>query len=172
MALLLAASGCATTVGLTSDRYSPQLDAASLPGYSGKAIVIRGFENVDDNTTIFLSPGQGRQYGGPVLTSYFWYCFKAAFTKLGVNVYEEGQGPAGAPAMEMKLAQINEAGFAVDVTVTGAPGQPPLQKRYAITGPPITDQQTPALEKRAYQMMTALFWAIVSDPQFQSVALR
>jgi hypothetical protein len=172
LTMLLATSACGTTVGLTSDRFMPQFDAGSLPMYRGRAILLRNFENVDNSTSFYKYPGDGRRYGGPVLTSYFWYCFKSAFTKLGVNVFEEGQGPMGVPVMDMKLVQINEAGYTVDVVATGAGGQPPLQKRYAIAGPPISTADAAALEARAYQMMSMLFWAIVADPQFQGVALR
>jgi hypothetical protein len=170
--LLLMAVGCGPAIGLTSDRYMPNFDAATLPRYRGQAIVLRSFTNVDENTRFYKYPGDGREYGGPLLTSYFWYCFKTAFTRLGVNVFEDGTGPQGAPAMELKLFQISEAGFGADVLLTGAPGQPPLLKRYSIVGPPMTDQGDAALERRAYQMMTALFWKIVADPQFQTVALR
>jgi len=172
LSFLLLASACGTRIAISSDRYAPQFETASLPGYSGKAIVLRNFANVDENTSFYQYPGKGRRYGGPVLTSYFWYCFKSAFIKLGVNVFEEGTGPAGAPVMDVKLVRIDEAGFTADVVVIGATGQPPLQKRYTIAGPPITDRRAPVLEARAYQMVSALFWEIVTDPQFKSVALR
>jgi hypothetical protein len=171
--LLLATTvGCGTTVGLSSDRFKPQFDAAPLAAYRGKAVVLRGFENVDASTSFYLYPGAGRRYGGPVLTSYFWYCFKAAFTQAGVNVFDEGQGPAGAPVMDAKLVHVAEDGFTAEVTVMGAPGQAPLQKSYTIPGPPITDPQPAALENRAYAMMNALFVAVVSDPAFQGALLR
>jgi len=172
VALLALTSGCGTTIGITSDHYLPQFDPAPLASYRGRAIVLRNFENVDNNTSFYKYPGAGRHYGGPVLTSYFWYCFKAAFTQLGVNVFEEGMGQPGMPAMDVKLVKIDEAGFTVQVGVMGAPGQPPLSKSYSIAGPPITDPQAPALEQRAYQMMTALFWAVVSDPEFQAAVMR
>jgi len=166
----LLSSGCGTTIGLSSDRYMPKLDTAPLAKYSGKAIVMHNFENADNDTSFYLYHGQGRRYGGPVLTSYFWYCFKSTFTKLGVNVLDEAQAPTGTPALDVRLTHINEAGFTVVATVSGATGQPPLQKEYSISGPPIADpKDQAALESRAYSMMTALFGAMVSDPQFQAV---
>jgi hypothetical protein len=170
--LMALASGCGTTIGLTSDRYQPQFDPAPLASYNGRAILLRNFENVDNNTSFYRYPGAGRHYGGPVLTSYFWYCFKAAFTKLGVNVFDESLAQPGVPSMEVKLVRIDEAGYTAQVTVMGGPGQPPLQKSYSVAGPPITDRQPAALESRAYQMMTGLFWNIVADPAFQSAVLR
>jgi hypothetical protein len=169
---LAVASGCQTTIGLSSDRFVPQFDPAPLANYRGQAIVLRTFQNVDDNTSFYQYPGEDRRYGGPVLTSYFWYCFKSAFTRLGVNVFEEGQGPAGAPMMDVKLVRIAEAGFTVNVVVTGQPGQPPMQKSYSVAGPPITNPETSALEQRAYKMMSEVFWAVVSDPEFQAVVVR
>jgi hypothetical protein len=169
LALLGVTSGCGTTIGLTSDRFTPQFDPAPLANYRGKAIVIHNFANADNDTSFFLYPGNGRRYGGPVLTSYFWYCFKSAFTKLGVNVLEEGQSPAGTPALDVTLVHIAEAAFKVNVTVAGVTGQPPLQKTYEVAGPPITDAQPPTLESRAYQMVSALFLAMVSDPLFQAL---
>jgi hypothetical protein len=172
VALLVLTSGCGATIGLTSDRYQPQFDPAPLSYYSGRAILLRTFENVDNNTSFYRYPGNGRHYGGPVLTSYFWYCFKAAFTKLGVNVFEESLAQPGLPTMDVKLLRIDEAGYTAQVTVMGAAGQPPMQKTYSVAGPPITDRQPAALEGRAYQMMTGLFWNIVADPTFQGAVLR
>jgi hypothetical protein len=170
LAVMSATSGCGATVGLSSDRYTPLFDAAALAKYNGKAIVLRTFENVDNNTSFFLYQGTGRRYGGPVLTSYFWYCFKNSFAKLGVTVLEDGQPALGVPAMAMKLTHINENGFTVSVIASGASGQPPLQKDYAIVGPPVADPKDVAgLESRAYAMMSALFTNIASDPQFQSL---
>jgi hypothetical protein len=170
LALGLLASGCATTIGLTSDRYTPLFDTASLANYNGKTVVLRSFENLDNDTSFFLYRGAGRQYGGPVLTSYFWYCFKNSFAKLGVNVLDDGQAqPAGTPSVGVKLKHINENGFTVSVVAAGASGQP-MEKDYSIVGPVITDpKDTAGLESRAYAMMSALFTNIVSDPQFQSV---
>jgi hypothetical protein len=167
--LLWSMSGCGPSVALSSDRYMPQFDPAPLASYHGKVLVLRGFENVDEKTNFYSYPGKGRYYGGPVLTSYFWYCFKSAFTKLGVNVFEEGQGPSGAPTMDVKLVRIAEDGFTANVTVAVSSGRPPLMKSYTIAGPTITDFQKSALESRAYQMMTALFWSVASDPQFQAI---
>jgi hypothetical protein len=171
LALLALTSGCGTTVGLSSDRFAPQFDPAPLASYRGKAIVLHNFENVDANTSFYLYPGNGRRYGGPVLTSYFWYCFKSAFTKLGVNVLDEGQGSAGLPTLDVKLVQIAEAGFTADVTLGGVMGKAPYQHTYTVSGPPITDMQAPALEARAYRMVSELFLAMVSDPQFQALAV-
>jgi hypothetical protein len=172
LALMSVTSGCATTIGITSDRYTPRFDTAPLAKYSGKVIVLRSFENLDNDTSFFLYKGAGRQYGGPVLTSYFWYCFKNSFAKLGVNVLVDGDAqPAGTPSVGMKLKHINENGFAVSVVAAGASGQP-MEKDYAIVGPAITDpKDTAGLESRAYAMMSALFANIVSDPQFQSVVV-
>ncbi len=170
VALLVTTAGCASTIGLSSDRYTPTFDTAPLAKYSGRVILLRTFENVDNDTSFFLYRGPGRQYGGPVLTSYFWYCFKNSFAKLGVTVLDDGQAqPAGTPSVGAKLKHINEAGFTVSVTASGASGQP-LEKDYSIAGPPITNPKDfAALESRAYAMMSALFASIVSDPQFQSV---
>lgn len=170
--LLVASSGCGTTIGISSDRYTPAFDPAPLAKYSGKVIVLRSFENVDNDTSFFLYRGPGRKYGGPVLTSYFWYCFKNSFAKLGVTVLDDGQAqPMGTPSVGMKLKHINENGFAVSVIVSPASGQP-VEKDYSIVGPPIADpKDTAALESRAYAMMSALFTNIVSDPQFQAVVV-
>jgi hypothetical protein len=170
VSVITATAGCGTTVGLSADRYTPAFDAAPLAKYSGKTVVLRNFENLDNDTTFFLYQGQGRRYGGPVLTSYFWYCFKNSFTKLGTNAVDDTQAAPGMPSMDVKLKHINENNFAVSVVVSGASGQPPLQKDYAIAGPPIADPKDVAgLESRAYAMMSALFTSIVSDPQVQSL---
>jgi hypothetical protein len=173
LVLLVAAvsTGCGgPVIALNSDRYMPQFDASPLANYRGRALVMRNFENADENTTIFVYPRSGpRRYGGPVLTSYFWYCFRTAFERLGVRVYEEGQAPANLPMMDVRLLHLDESGYTVSVRVLSAESQSPLQKQYSVPGPPVTQQQAAVLEARAYQMTTTLFWEIVTDPQFQAI---
>jgi hypothetical protein len=165
------ASGCSVYVPISSNRYAPAFDPAPLANYRGRAIVMRGFENVDDDTTIFMYPASGpRRYGGPALTSYFWYCFRTAFERLGVRVFEEGQAPPGLPVMDLRLTHIGDDGFVADVRLMGPSTQLGLRKRYAIKGPPVAASDAPSLEARAYQMVTSLFWTIVSDPEFQAIA--
>ena len=165
------ASGCGPSIALSSDRYFPLFDPAPLADYRGRALVMRSFENVDEQTTFYTYPGPGHRYGGPVLTSYFWYCFRNAFARLGVQVLDEGQPLAPAPVMGMRLVRINATGFTVDVTLAAPDGRA-LQKRYAITGPPVTSNAPPELERRAYEMVSSLFWAIASSPEFRAIATR
>ena len=169
-----ATPGCSTYVPLSEGRYLPQFDPAPLSDYRGRAILMRGFENIDDNTTIFMYPRSGpRRYGGPALTSYFWYCFRSAFTRLGVRVFEEGQFmPSNIPVMDVRLVRIDEDSFTVDVSLLGGAGELPIQKRLTVPGPPLTLLHRDELEARAYRMMTSLFWAIVTDPQFHAVAVQ
>lgn len=170
---LLGQSACGVYVPIKADRYMPAFDPAPLSSYRGRTIMMRGFENVDDDTTIFMYPASGpRRYGGPALTSYFWYCFRTAFERLGVVVLDEGQAMMPMPVMDTRLVHIGDDGFVADVRVLGTDPQIRLNKRYAIKGPPITESTRLALETRAYQMVTALFLSIVSDPQFQVVVAR
>jgi hypothetical protein len=50
----------------------------------------------------------------------------------------------------------------------GPPGQPRLHKKYSTNGPAITDERAPALEGRAYRMMSALISAVAGDSAFQA----
>jgi len=172
LGLLVGSSlGCSTYVPLSESRYLPEFDPAPLPNYRGRTILMRGFENADDNTTIFMYPRSGpRRYGGPALASYFWYCFRAAFARLGVRVLEEAQITPETPIMDISLVRIQEHEFTADVSILGGQGALPFQKRYTVEGPPLTVLHQTELEARAYQMVTLLFWAIVEDPQFQAVA--
>jgi len=172
MLLAGALSGCSRVITLNAAHYLPQLDAAPLANYRGAALLMRGFENIDDNTTIFYYPrSAARIYGGPALTSYFWYCFRSAFEQIGVRIFEEGRAPADLAVMDVRLVRLDESNFTVDVRLLGPGMQPMLQKRYATNGPPLTSLEIGALEQRAYQMMTSLFVKIVSDPEFQAVAV-
>jgi hypothetical protein len=169
--LAVAPSGCSSVIGLNSDRYLPQFDPAPLANYQGAALVMRGFENADDNTTIFYYPKSGsRMYGGPVLTSYFWYCFRAAFERLGVRVFDEGPATADIPVMDVRMIRLNEGGYTVDVRLVGTGTPAVLHKRYSIAGPPLASLDFEVLETRAYQMTTALFLSIVNDPEFRAIA--
>jgi hypothetical protein len=165
----VAFSGCSEVIALNSDRYLPELDAAALVSYRGSALVMRGFENADDNTTIFYYPKSGpRMYGGPVLASYFWYCFRTAFERIGVRVYDDGQAAPGIPVMDFRLIRLDEGAYTADVRVLGPAAQPALHKRYSVGGAPLASLDGRTLEARAYNMTTALFMSIVGDPEFQA----
>jgi hypothetical protein len=109
------------------------------------------------------------RYGGPVLTSYFWHCFRTAFERLGVRVFEEGQTPYLLPVMELALVHLGDDGFVADVRVDGPGTTLGLRKRYAINGPPLASNETAYLERRAYYMLSQLFWAIMADPQVMAI---
>jgi hypothetical protein len=162
-------SGCAGTVTLAADRYQPTIPALDVAAYKGKAVVLRNFENVDNATTLFAYPGNGRKYGGPLLTSYFWHCFREAFERMGVTVYEDGNVPAGksAPVMDVRLVAIHEASYRVGVSLRGPAGNF-RWKPFGITGPAVSSDDARVLERRAYQMMDALFIAIITDPEFRT----
>jgi len=163
--------GCGgPTVYLNSDHFKPQFDAGPLASYRGKAVLLRGFENVDENTTIFVYPRSGpRRYGGPVLTSYFWYCFRTGFEHMGLRVFEEGQAPANVPVMDVKLVHLGEDSYTLAVHLLGGAGQMPLDKQYTASAPPVTSQQPTDLEARAYRITSDLILQIAMDPQFQAI---
>ena len=165
-------AGCSRVIGLSADHYLPQLDPAPLAHYRGAALLMRGFENADENTTIFYYPRSGpRVYGGPALTSYFWYCFRTAFEQLGVRVFEEGRAPANLAVMDVRMVRLDESNYTVDVHLLGAGPQAALHKRYSVDGPPLASLDFQTLEQRAYQMTTSLFLKIVGDPEFQAIAV-
>lgn len=173
-ALVLAAlvfGGCGgPTVYLNSDHFRPQFDPGSLSSYRGKAVLLRGFENVDQNTTIFTYPRSGpRRYGGPALTSYFWYCFRTGFEHIGLRVFEEGQAPANIPVMDVKLVRLGEDSYTFAVRLLGGAGQMPLDKQYTASAPPVTSQLPADLEARAYRITSDLILQITMDPQFQAI---
>ena len=165
------ASGCGPSIQLSSDRYFPLFDPAPLADYRGRAIVMRSFENVDEQTTFYTYRGSGQRYGGPVLSSYFWYCFRSAFERLGVEVLEEGGSSAAVPVMGMRLVRINDASFTADVMLAAPDGRA-LQKRYTVAGPPVASRAAPDLEQRAYQMVSSLFWAVAASPEFRAIVTR
>jgi hypothetical protein len=165
-------AGCTTHVPISDSRFAPAFDPAPLSIYRGRAIVMRNFENVDENTTIFSYPRSGpRRYNTQFLTSYFWYCFRNGFYRIGTRVYEDGQTMPGISVMDMRLVHIDDDNFTVDVTVLGGQGQPPFQRRYSVPGPPLLVPRKAELEAHAYQMMSSLFLTIVSDPAFQAVSI-
>jgi len=174
LALFLGAvllGGCGgPTVYLNSDHFKPQFDASSLSSYRGKAIALRGFENADNNTTIFMYPRSGpRRYGGPVLASYFWYCFRSGFEHLGLRVFDEMQAPANTPIVDVKLVRLEENSYTVAVHALGGAGQAPLEKPYTVNAPPVTSEEPADLEAHAYQMTSDLILQIAMDPQFQAI---
>jgi len=160
-------SACSPAITLDSWRYQPNL--AANAAYAGRTIELANFENTDNDTSIFFYRGSdSRRYGGPVLTSYFWYCFRTAFERLGMRVYEPGTAPPGTPTLEVRMLQVNENVYRLGVHMRGAPGTPVLNRVYETTEPLPAKTDAATLEARAYRMMDAVFLAMVSDPAFQS----
>jgi hypothetical protein len=167
---VLGTSGCQDLIRLDSARFQPGISTPELAGYKGKAVVMRKFENVDDSTTQVSYRGNGRRYGGPVLASYFWNCFREGFERLGVSVYDEASAPVGVQAaiLDVRLVRIDESAYQVTVGLQGGSTAAVFRKPYSVAGPRATTSDSAALRARAYDMMNALFVAMVRDAEFKA----
>ena len=162
--------GCQDLIRLDAARFQPGISTPELAGYKGKAVVMRKFENVDDSTTVVSYRGNGRRYGGPVLTSYFWNCFREGFERLGVSVYDEAGAPVGveAPILDVRLVRIDESAYQVTVGLQGGATAAPFRKPFSVAGPRATTSDVAALQARAYDMMNALFVTMARDAEFKA----
>ena len=98
-----AAWGCGQRIYLSSSEYVSGIHAGDFSAYRGKSLLMPSFTNRAENTSIFYWYGaDGRRYGGPLLTSFFWYVFKEDFNHIGVTVFDKG-APAGSATLEVQL---------------------------------------------------------------------
>lgn len=97
--LAVAFSGCgARQVSIKSDMYQPGIDPAAFSNYKGKAVIISEVINKDDNTTTWAYKDQDRRlwYVHDIsLEDYLKKALGAAFSKIGMKVYEPLQSDSG-----------------------------------------------------------------------------
>lgn len=166
-------SGCGRSfVRLDSASYIPRFPPADFADYQNKSVYMPSFANRADNTTIFYYYGAegSRSYGGPVLASYFWYCFKNAFTHIGVRVLERG-APQSVPKLEIEFPALSELEYQFTVTLD-APGRKPFRKSYKVPAPPPASDDATYLAERAYTMNDLAFTTIIYDPEFRSAFMQ
>jgi hypothetical protein len=169
LSLMVSAFGCSRGlyVYVQQDKYTPQLHE-NLNVYKGTAVFLNSFENRAQNTSMFYyySPDFGVTYeGSPSLHSYVWYCFKKAFTSLGMRVYE-ADPPADVPEIRLVFTTLTDREFKFEVTVL-KDGQEVFKNTYAIAAPAPEDMRPEALEERAYRMIDAAVSSILFDQKFQ-----
>jgi hypothetical protein len=161
------ATGCGQRIYLSSSEYVPGIHAGDFSPFRGKSVLMPSFSNRAENTSIFYWYGaEGRRYGGPVLTSFFWYVFKEDFNHIGVNVFDKG-APAGSPQLDVELVSLTESSFDLAVRLTPVQGQA-LRKNFHIAGPPVTGDDDYALKWRAYHMVDLAFASIIDDAEFRA----
>jgi hypothetical protein len=167
------ATGCSRSfIGLSSSSYAPKFQAAEFSDYRGKEVYMPGFANRAENTSVFYyySTDGNRRYGGPLLASYFWYCFKSAFTHIGVKVYDGG-APASVPKLDVEFPSLTDAEFQFTVSLEGQ-GVPPFRKTYKVAAPPPQSDDLSYLAERAYAMNDLAFTTIAWDPEFRAAFMR
>lgn len=157
-------------VGLQN--YNPAF-SSEYDVYKGKRVFLMNFNNQAKETGIreFYSPDMKFRYSSNDLVSnYFWYSFREAFTKLGMTVSDEDKPDYSATGMWVSLLSISDVKFHVLLTVQERE-KAILKKEYSIQEPPPGEKdRTPAvLEQRVYKMTNRLIGAILDDPEFRKL---
>jgi hypothetical protein len=166
-------AGCGRSyVRLDSANYIPKFPPADFADYQNKSVYMPSFANRADNTTIFYYYGAdgSRTYGGPVLASYFWYCFKNAFSHIGVRVYDRG-APQSVPKLEVEFPALSEVEYQFTVNLD-SPGHKPFRKTYKVPAPPPASDDSTYLAERAYTMNDLAFTNIIYDPEFRAAFME
>jgi hypothetical protein len=150
--------------------YSPVF-TSSNDIYKGKRVFLMNFNNHSRDTGIreYYSPDMKFRYSSNDLVSnYFWYSFRDAFTKLGMIVSDEDRPDYTATGMWVTLLSITDEKYQVMLTIQGK-NKIVMKREYMVQEPPPLekDRNLASLEQRAYLMTNRLIGKILDDPDFQ-----
>jgi hypothetical protein len=141
--------------------------------YKGKSVYLMNFNNHSRETGIreFYSRDMNFRYSSNDLVSnYFWYSFRDAFTKLGMQVSDEDKPDYTATGMWVTLLSISDEKFHVLLTAQEKK-KTIWKKEYSIQEPPLgeKDPNPAVLEQRVYKMTNRLIGTILDDPEFRKL---
>ncbi len=169
---LLIIQGCALHVPLDSTKYVSDISKSNYIKYQGKEILLNSVINNAADTSIFFYFSQNGkiQYGGPALTSYFWYCFNSALLNIGLGVHEHS-APKGVPVFEFIISSLNDSQVKFTFTLKKTVFLK-FKKEYIVTMPQSDTKNPEDLEKRAYQMVDLIITTVLDDKEFETVFLE
>jgi hypothetical protein len=174
MVMGMTLAGC-SGMKVALHRYNPAF-SGDYEIYRGKPVYLMNFNNHSKDTGIweFYSPDMKFTYSSNDLVSnYFWYSFREAFTKLGMIVSDEDKPDHSAKGMWVTLLSISDEKFHVLLTVQEKE-KTIMKKEYSVQEPPPAEKERdPAsLEQRVYKMTNRLIGAILDDSEFRKLLTK
>ncbi len=170
--LLLGLNACSVNVPLDASLYRTGIPAEKFSQYRGKQVYLGSFTNKAENTSIFHYYDRDKDvsYGGPLLTSLFWYCFSSAFLDIGIGVYEH-QSPPGVPQMSFTFFSLDDTGIKFNVTLKKDSFQI-FKKDYSLDMEKQESKDPKILEERAYRFIDLIIAAILEDSDFKKAFFK
>jgi len=175
-------------IQLKASLYTPKI-SAKVADLKDKKISLSGFNNnaKDTKRYAYFNKAQDITYNTPdeLLPDYLWNGMRKYLWAVGMKVFQTpapltpwtwsavnpSQVAPDAPAFDLSFTSWTDTGFVCDVTVT-KPGEPPVQKAFAIAFDPPSATDPKSLETRAYESLDKIFETIFADPVIKDVLTK
>lgn len=172
--IFLLFSGCAgKTVRLAPDHYQPAFSAPDFGAYREKQIYLYSVANHDRQVgDLFYHSEDGRDtYDlAPVtLEAYLWSCFKKAFERAGMTVWEKGAS-ARVPIIQIRFAAVTDRTFHFEAVLRSDDIRL-FQKVMLVRIKPGAARDPASLEQGAYRMIDESVTALLKDADFYKAFL-
>ncbi|MBN2401786.1 MAG: hypothetical protein JXN64_05255 [Spirochaetes bacterium] len=163
-------AGCGDrNIRLSDDGYNTGASLKNIKGYKDTQINLGSFYNnaAKAKRYAYFSTDKSVSYStNSLLPDYMWYCFKKAFTEIGMLVNETDE----APSLSLIINDINDTGLKCDINLYKDDGLEYV-KELIVTMPAVSgtaDSDPTLLEKKAYDMMDAVIAALLNDKEFKT----
>ena len=173
-------------IQLRSSAYTPKV-SAKVADLKDKRISLSGFDNnaKDTKRYSYFNQAQNITYNTPdeLLPDYLWYGMRKYLWAAGMKVFQApsplapwgatppSQIPPDAPTFGLSFTSWTDTGLLCDVTLT-KPGEPPVQKAFAVSFDPPSATDPKSLETRAYESLDKIFETIFADPVIKGVVTK
>jgi len=173
-------------IQLRSSAYTPKV-SAKVADLKDKRISLSGFDNnaKDTKRYSYFNQAQDITYNTPdeLLPDYLWYGMRKYLWAAGMKVFQApsslapwgatppSQIPPDTLAFGLSFTSWTDTGFLCDVTMT-KPGEPPVQKAFAVAFDPPSTTGPKSLETRAYESLDKIFETIFADPVIKGVVTK
>jgi hypothetical protein len=167
-------SGCAgKTVRLAPDNYQPAFSTADVVSYKGKQLYLYSIAIHDRNAGAFFYRSENSRdtYDlAPVaLETYLWSCFKKAFERAGMTVWEKGAS-ARVPIIQVRVDVISDRKFHFEAVLRRDDVRL-FQKVMLVRMKPVVSRDPAKLEQGAYRMVDESVTALLKDADFHKAFL-
>jgi hypothetical protein len=170
-------------IQLKSSAYTPKI-SDKVADLKGKKVSLVGFDNnaQDTSRSAYYNKARDVIYKTPdePLADYLWYGMRKYLWAVGMKVFQAhspvvswtatppSQIPPDTPAFGLNFTSWTDTVFLGEVTMT-KPGEPPVQKTFAIVFDPPRAMDPESLETRAYESLDKIFETIFTDPVIKGV---
>ena len=173
-------------IQLKSSAYPPKI-SAKVADLKGKKVSLVGFDNKAQDTSryAYYNKAQDITYNTPdeLLADYLWYGMRKYLWAAGMKVFQApapvaswtatpaSQIPPDTPNFGLHFASWTDIVFLCEVTMA-RPGEPPVQKAFAMAFDPPRDMNPESLATRAYENLDKIFETIFTDPVIKGVLTK